>query len=339
MDPSRPQSSVTPAPPPGAPAKADAGPGAARRLLGGSEAIRRLIREAENVARCDVTVLIEGESGTGKELVAELIHRASARRAKPFVGVNCAALAETLVEAEFFGHAKGAFTGAIADKPGRFHLADGGTLFLDEIADLGPHGQGALLRVLEDGAFRKVGGTALQRVDVRIVAATHRRLTDAVAAGTFREDLFYRLEIVPLMVPPLRARPDDVPLLLEAFIAEFAARHGRARPELPAAAWPVCQAHPWPGNVRQLRNFAERLVIHAAGRSVEPGELPVWLQGAERAAGGFAVRAGMTIAEAEKELIRATLARTPHRAQAAAQLGISRRALQYKLKAYGLLAP
>lgn len=308
-------------------------------MLGGSESIRRLIREAENVARCDVTVLIQGESGTGKELVAELIHRASGRWAKPLIFVNCAASAESLVEAEFFGHAKGAFTGAIAEKPGRFHLADGGTLFLDEIADLGPRGQGALLRVIEDGAFLKVGGTALQRVDVRIVAATNRHLADAVTAGRFREDLFYRLEIVPLVVPPLRSRPEDVPLLLDAFLDEFAGRHGRLRPSLTAAALQACQTHPWPGNVRQLRNFAERLVIHAAGRSVDVGDLPALLQGVERGGGGFAVRAGMTIAEAEKELIRETLARTPHRAQAAARLGISRRALQYKLKAYGLLPP
>ena len=171
-------------------------------LIGESEAIRTVVRVAEEVARSDVTVMIEGESGTGKELVARLIHTKSARAKKPFIFVNCAALTESLVEAELFGHAKGSFTGAIADKPGRFQLADGGTLFLDEIGDLGAKGQGDLLRVLEDGAFRMVGGTSLQRVDVRVIAATNKNLQEAVAAGKFREDLYYRLHIVPIVVPP-----------------------------------------------------------------------------------------------------------------------------------------
>ena len=176
---------------------------------------------AEEVARTEVTVLIEGESGTGKELVARMIHARSARAERPFIFVNCAALPEQLLEAELFGHVKGAFTGAVASKPGRFQLADGGTLFLDEIGDLPAKGQGDLLRVLEDGCFRMVGGTELIRVNVRVVAATNKQLQQAVAAGRFREDLFYRLNIVPIAVPPLREHAEDIPLLVETFLRQF----------------------------------------------------------------------------------------------------------------------
>jgi len=307
-------------------------------LIGESEAIRRVVRTAEEIAQSEVTVLIEGESGTGKELVARLVHNKSARADKPFIFVNCAALQESLVEAELFGHAKGSFTGAIADKPGRFHLADGGTLFLDEIGDLGAKGQGDLLRVLEDGAFRMVGGTALQRVNVRIIAATKKRLQEAVAAGKFREDLYYRLQIVPIVVPPLRERAEDIPLLIEAFLAQFSTKHKRRRKKLSIDALQLCQRFPWPGNVRQLRNVIERLVVTCPNATIEATELPDFLQTHDRTASSFTVRVGMTAAEAEKLLIRQTLAQlTSNREEAARALGMSRRSLQYKLKQYDLL--
>lgn len=308
------------------------------QFIGASEPTQRVLRLAEEVARSDVTVLIEGESGTGKELIARLIHAKSPRSAKPFIFVNCAALSESLVEAELFGHAKGSFTGAVADKLGRFHLADGGTLFLDEIGDLGPKGQGDLLRVLEDGAFRMVGGTALQRVDVRVIAATNKTLQDAVAAGKFREDLFYRLQIVPVVVPPLRERSDDIPLLVASFLEHFAAKHGRRRKHIAADALQICQRFPWPGNVRQLRNAIERLVLTAPEATIRATDLPEFLQAHEKNATSFPLRVGMTLAEAEKLLIQQTLAHlTSNRESAAQALGISRRSLQYKLKQYGLL--
>lgn len=309
-------------------------------LIGESEAMRRVRRLAEEVARSDVTVLIEGESGTGKELVARLIHRHSARAHRPFIFVNCAALAEQLVEAELFGHRKGAFTDARADKLGRFQLADGGTLFLDEIGDLSAKGQGDLLRVLEDGAFRMVGGTELVRVDVRVVAATNKDLRDAVAAGRFREDLYYRLHVIPLVVPPLRERREDVPLLIEAFLVRFCAKHRRRAKRLAPEAMRLCQRFPWPGNIRQLRNVVERLVVTAPGATVEIEDLPDDIREHERSHTSVPIRAGMTIEQAEKLLIAQTLLHvTSNRAEAAQLLGISRRALQYKLKRYGLLSP
>jgi DNA-binding NtrC family response regulator len=307
-------------------------------LLGESEAIRRVIRQAEEVAGTEVTVLIEGESGTGKELVARMIHARSARAERPFIVVNCAALPEQLLEAELFGHVKGAFTGAVASKPGRFQLADGGTLLLDEISDLPAKGQGDLLRVLEDGCFRMVGGTELIHVNVRVVAATNKQLQQAVAAGRFREDLFYRLHIVPIAVPPLREHAEDIPLLVEIFLRHFTAKHKRRRQQLSAEAMQLCQRFAWPGNVRQLRNIIERLVLTCHHAVIEVGELPDFLLAHDRTAPSFAIRPGMTLAEVEKLLIRQTLTKmTANRAEAAKLLGISRRALQYKLKRYGLL--
>lgn len=309
-------------------------------LIGESEAIRRVLRTAEEVARSDVTVLIEGESGTGKELVARTIHRHSPRSSRPFVSVNCAAFAEQLLEGELFGHVKGAFTGAISSRPGRFQMADGGTLFLDEIGDLPLKGQGDLLRVLEDGAFRMVGGTELVRVDVRIVAATNKRLHESVAAGRFREDLFYRLQVIPIVVPPLRERSEDIPLLVESFLDHFSAKHKRRRKKLSAEAMQLCRRFPWPGNVRQLRNTVERLVVTCAETTIGIGELPDFLRAHDAKAPAVEIRPGMTVAECEKLLIRQTLTHaTSNREQAARLLGISRRALQYKLKLYGLLPP
>ena len=309
-------------------------------LVGGSEAMRAVGRLVEEVAHSDVTVLIEGESGTGKEIVARSIHLHSGRRERPFISVNCAALAEPLLEAELFGHVKGAFTGAVATKPGRFQLANGGTLFLDEIGDLSPKGQGDLLRVLEDGAFRMVGGSELIRVDVRVIAATNKKLLEAVQSGKFREDLFYRLQIVPIVMPPLRDRAEDIPLLIESFFEHFTAKHKRRRKRMSSEALQLCQRFPWPGNVRQLRNTIERLVITCRDSVVEVAQLPEFLRDYDRTATTFTVRPGTPLAEVEKLLIRQTLMHvTSNREEAARALGISRRALQYKLKQFGLLEP
>jgi DNA-binding NtrC family response regulator len=307
-------------------------------LVGESEPMRNLARLIQEVANSEVTVLLEGESGTGKELVARSIHLQSARRERPFISVNCAALAEPLLEAELFGHVKGAFTGAIATKPGRFQLADGGTLFLDEIGDLSPKGQGDLLRVLEDSAFRMVGGSDLIRVNVRVIAATNKKLQDAVTEGKFREDLFYRLQIVPITTPPLRERAEDIPLLIERFFEHFSAKHKRRRKRMAPEALQLCQRFPWPGNVRQLRNTIERLVITCRETIVDVSELPEFLRDFDRNTTVFSVRPGTPLAEVEKMLIRQTLMHvTSNREEAARALGISRRALQYKLKQYGLL--
>jgi DNA-binding NtrC family response regulator len=307
-------------------------------LVGESEVMRKVTQLSDEVARSEVTVLIEGESGTGKEIVARSIHLKSARADKPFISVNCAALPEQLLEAELFGHVKGAFTGAVADKPGRFQLADGGTLFLDEIGDLSPKGQGDLLRVLEDGTFRMVGGTKMIRVNVRVVAATNKKLQEAVVAGKFREDLLYRLQIVPITIPPLRERAEDIPLLIESFLEHFTSKHKRRRKKLSAAALQLCQRFPWPGNVRQLRNMIERLVITCKNATIEVGDLPDFLRAHDQNATTFTIRPGMSLAEVEKLLIRQTFTHvTANREEAAKLLGISRRSLQYKLKQYGLL--
>jgi transcriptional regulator with PAS, ATPase and Fis domain len=307
-------------------------------LLGESEAIRVMARSIDEMAQSDVTVLIEGESGTGKELVARSIHLRSPRGGRPFITVNCAALPEQLLEAELFGHVKGAFTGAVANKPGRFQLADGGTLFLDEIGDLSPKGQGDLLRVLEDGTFRMVGGTELVRVNVRIVAATNKNLQEAAGTGKFREDLFYRLQILPIHIPPLREHAEDIPLLIENFLEHFAAKHKRRGKTMSAEAMQVCRRFPWPGNVRQLRNTVERVVITCKNATIEVEHLPEFLRAHDQRSTTFTVRPGMSLAEVEKLLIRQTLTHvTSKRDEVAKALGISRRTLQYKLKQYGLV--
>jgi DNA-binding NtrC family response regulator len=307
-------------------------------LVGESESMRKVTQLADEVARSEVTVLIEGESGTGKELVARSIHLKSARADKAFISVNCAALPEQLLEAELFGHVKGAFTGAVADKPGRFQLADGGTLFLDEIGDLSAKGQGDLLRVLEDGTFRMVGGTKMIRVNVRVVAATNKKLQEAVTTGRFREDLLYRLQIVPILIPPLREHPEDIPLLIESFLKHFTTKHKRRGKELSMEAMQLCQRFPWPGNVRQLRNVVERSVLTCHDVTIGVKDLPDFLRAHDQSSTTFTVRPGMSLADVEKLLIRQTLTHvSSNRDEAAKTLGISRRTLQYKLKQYGLV--
>lgn len=314
-------------------------------FAGTSAAMRAIGETLAQVAPTDVPVLIQGESGTGKELVARALHERGARRAGPFVALNCAGLTDTLLESELFGHVRGAFTGALADHPGAFKSAAGGTLFLDEIGDLSAKGQGDLLRVLEDGLYLPVGGTRPQRADVRIVAATHRDLPAYANAGRFREDLLYRLNIVEFRVPSLRERPEDIPALAETFNAHFSARHQRRKKRLHPDFITALARHPWPGNVRQLRNLIERLVVtvregslRAAHAPAPPSSGPA-TAAATRDAGAplLTVAAGETIAQVEARLIEATIRRvTPHRAEAARLLGLSPRALAYKLKALGL---
>jgi DNA-binding NtrC family response regulator len=247
-------------------------------LIGESEAIREVLVQIEQIAPVTSTVLIEGESGTGKELVSRAIHRLSPRRGKPFIAVNVGALPETLLESELFGHEKGAFTGAAERRLGRFELADTGTIFLDEIGEIPPHTQVKLLRVLEEREVTRLGGTAPIAVDVRVVAATNRPLREHVVEGSFRSDLYYRLNVLRIYLPPLRDRPDDIPLLVRRFVAEFAARHDRPFHGLSAEAMQLLVSYPWPGNVRELRNLIESMVVLAPGREIRPEDLPAHLR-------------------------------------------------------------
>jgi transcriptional regulator with GAF, ATPase, and Fis domain len=234
-------------------------------LVGESPALRQVLHRIEQVAPSEATCLIGGETGTGKERVAEAIHRSSARRDRPLVKVNCAALPPSLVESELFGHERGAFTGADRRKLGRFELADGGTLFLDEVGDLEPEVQAKLLRVLQDGQFERVGGTETLKVDVRILAATNRNLSAAVSAGRFRDDLFYRLNVFPIIVPPLRERREDIPLLVWYFVGRLASAAGKRIDSIPQRLMQAFAQHDWPGNVRELANTVERAVILSPG--------------------------------------------------------------------------
>ncbi len=308
-------------------------------FVGTSAAMRQVADTLAEVATTDVPILVTGESGTGKELVARAVHERSNRHAGPFIAINCAGLPDSLIESELFGHVRGAFTNAINDRPGAFRLAQNGTLFLDEIGDLAPKGQGDLLRVLEDGVYRPVGSPETVRANVRIVAASNRDLARLANEGRFRSDLLYRLNIVELFLPPLRARVEDIPALIESFNRHFCARHNR-RPKIFTPEF-IAQVtrHPWPGNIRQLRNLIERLIVtvrasaigieHAPplpDTAVVPTDEPL-----------LVVPRGTTIAEVEARMIRQTLERvTSQRSEAARLLGLSRRALHYKLKALKL---
>jgi DNA-binding NtrC family response regulator len=296
--------------------------------------IDRLIRQ---IATTDVTVLIEGESGTGKEIVARAIHERSRRSTRPFIAVNCAGLPDNLLESELFGHVRGAFTGAISDRKGRFSLAHNGTLFLDEIGDLPPKGQADLLRVLEDGIFRPVGSQKIERADARIIAATNKSLETESMNGRFREDLFYRLNVVTINLPPLRERGEDIPHLVKSFAEHYCAKHRRRYKRFSTEVISIFQTMPWPGNVRQLRNIVERLVVTIPRQTIVINDLPSALLSSVKPEGTFSIHSGMSLAQVEAELIRQTLVNvTSHRAAAAEKLGISRRALQYKIKRYGL---
>jgi DNA-binding NtrC family response regulator len=306
-------------------------------FVGTSRSMEQVNELVQQIAATDVTVLIEGESGTGKEITARAIHQKSRRSAHPFVAVNCAALPDSLIETELFGHVRGAFTGAISDRPGRFQLAHGGTLFLDEIGDLSPKGQADLLRVLEDGMFRPVGSQRLERCDVRIITATNKQLEDENMKARFRDDLYYRLNIVVISLPPLRGRVEDIPPLVLSFVRHFCAKHRRRAKKLHKDVVALFQTLPWPGNVRQLRNTIERLVVTVPRAKIEIADLPQTLIQNGTAKDGFVIQPGMTLAQVEAELIRQTLLKvTSNRAAAAQTLGISRRALHYKIRSYGL---
>ena len=243
-------------------------------LIGNSEAIREVLVRIEQMAPVSSTVLVEGESGTGKELVARAIHRLSPRRNNPFIAVNVGALPETLLESELFGHEKGAFTGAAERRIGRFELADKGTLFLDEIGEIPSSTQVKLLRALEEREIMRVGGTQPMRVDVRVVAATNRPLREAVEEGVFRSDLFYRLNVLRIYLPPLRERREDIPMLVRRFIAEFSRLHDRPFHGISPEALQILVEYPWPGNVRELRNLIESMVVLAPGREIGPDDIP-----------------------------------------------------------------
>jgi len=306
-------------------------------MVGRSEPMQQVYSLVEMVADSAVTVLLTGESGTGKELVARAIHHKSARANGPFVTLNCGALPENLFESELFGYEKGAFTGAMTTKAGRFELADGGTLLLDEVGELSLKSQVDFLRVLETKEFRRLGGTKLIAVDARIIAATNRNLEEAVKQGDFREDLYYRLNVVPIRLPPLRERSDDVPLLAERFLREFAAQHHREQKEVSRDAMRLLRLYAWPGNIRQLRNLMERLVITVKDSAIQPEHLPEEIQASKEDARTMVVALGSSLRDIERETIRRTLTEvTNHREKAAKLLGISLRTLQYKIKEYGI---
>ncbi len=325
-----------------------------RTLIGESPAIKHIQELVKRVAPTTGSVIITGENGTGKELVAHAIHALSSRFTKPFIEVNCAAIPEELIESELFGHEKGAFTGATQLRRGKFDLAHGGTIFLDEIADMSLKTQAKVLRILQEQKFERVGGTQTISVDVRVVAATNKDLKAEIQKGTFREDLFYRLNVVPFVVPPLRDRKEDIPLLTEHFLKEFATTHGRKLRTLKPDSIELLMAYPWPGNVRELKNLIERLMILTTeaqeGAPIAPNDLMIHLQvdSFSAAVGGHHTEDAKNLAmsarnlrdarsEFEKEFILKTLKENDWNvSKASSVLGIERSHLHKKMKSYGI---
>ncbi len=306
------------------------------RIVGNSQSMRRIYQVIEQAAPTPASVLVTGESGTGKELVAHTIHQLSPRAEAPFVAINCAAIPETLLESEIFGHERGAFTGAIDRRAGCFELADRGTLFLDEIAEMMPATQVKLLRVLQERKFRRLGGRGEQEVDVRVIAATNVNPVTAMRDGKLRDDLFYRLNVFTIELPPLRERKEDLALLIQAFVDEFNARDRRQIRAITPEAMRMLELYDWPGNVRELHNVIERATILARGEFIEPQHLPRFgapARSAEPAApGAVTISPGMTVDEAERRLILATLdAAAGNKTRAADMLGISLKTLHNKL--------
>ncbi|MFO0667974.1 MAG: sigma-54 dependent transcriptional regulator [Polyangiaceae bacterium] len=302
-----------------------------RELVGNSPAWRHVVETASQAAPSAATVLVLGESGTGKELLARFIHERSTRSQGPFVAVNCSAIPETILESELFGHERGAFTGAVAKREGRFAKAAGGTLFLDEIGELSPQVQVKLLRVLQEGEYEPLGGDTV-RADVRIVAATNRELLQEVREGRFREDFYYRLNVISVTAPPLRARREDIALLVDHFLAKYCAKNGRARMTVARSTLDRLLDYPWPGNVRELENVIERAVVLGRGDEVLPQDLPEFLAPASFPAPPLTFAIGTPLAEVEQRLIRETLRHSKgDKAVAAQLLGISARTIYRKL--------
>jgi two-component system nitrogen regulation response regulator NtrX len=304
-------------------------------IVGRSAAIRKLLDEIALAGPSGARVLIQGEHGSGKELVARALHASSPRRAMPFVAVNCSAIPEELFESELFGHEKGAFTGASQARRGRFEEAHGGTLFLDEVADLSTRAQTKLLRVLQEGELTRVGGTRAIRVDVRVVSATNRDLAAAVESGGFREDLYFRLAVIPIAVPPLRERIDDLPLLVERFVAELSREMARRPGPFTPEALDALRRYPFPGNVRELRNLVERLIIMHPGGRIGPDQVRAVLP-ASGEAGAAPAPLADAVREFERRQIEAALAAEGgNMTRAAARLGLERSHLYKKLRALG----
>ncbi|MCU7851574.1 MAG: sigma-54 dependent transcriptional regulator [Candidatus Thiodiazotropha sp. (ex Monitilora ramsayi)] len=312
-------------------------------MLGQAPEFQSVLRAMRIVSATDATVLVTGESGTGKELLAKALFESSRRRDKPFVTVNCAALPVQLAESELFGHRKGAYTGATSDGIGKMQAANGGTLFLDEIGELPLQVQAKLLRFLETGECQPVGQPMSQRVDVRIIAATNRDLSQAVEEGTFRGDLYYRLYVVPLELPPLRDRPGDVSLLMKGLTETLAAQYSLLPPRYSKSTMKILNGYRWPGNVRELKNFCERMLILFSGRTIEPTNLPSEFQQAVApkatvTSDGFQLPdQGIRMDELEANLIEQALYKTAgNRSRAARLLGLSRDTLLYRMKKYAI---
>ncbi|HYB72918.1 MAG TPA: sigma-54 dependent transcriptional regulator [Candidatus Sulfotelmatobacter sp.] len=322
-----------------------------QELVGESPAIRRLREQIAAAAPTHGRVLIRGENGTGKELIARAIHRQSLRRDRPFVAVNCAAIPEELIESELFGHEKGAYTGATAQRRGKFEQADGGTIFLDEVGDMSQKTQAKVLRVLQEQTFERVGGNDTLTADVRVIAASNKDLEAAMQAGTFREDLFYRLNVIPFEVPPLRERKEDIPVLARHFLAGYCVEYGKREKTLGAAAMDRLVQHPWPGNVRELRNLMERMVIMVPANRIEPRDLEPSLAprpgegpGADAAAQALPGLEAVTLKDGRARFERAFLLRHLEASgwnitRTAERLGIERSNLHRKLRAYGIEPP
>jgi len=314
-------------------------------VIGSSPQMLALIDRMKRIAPTDATVLIQGETGTGKELVAQAIHQNSPRKPKPFVALNCAALSENILESELFGHVKGAFTDASSDRIGKFEFANGGTLFLDEVGDMPMATQIKLLRVLESGEITRVGSNTPVRVNVRILSATNRNLEEAIEAGGFRSDLYHRLKVVTVAIPPLRDRSGDIPLLIEHFVKQFAKRHGKTVKGVSLAARVKLGSFPWPGNVRQLRNVVESMVVVDCDETLDVDDLPLELEpdvpaavtGPVEMTSGLQSLVGKPLNEVERIFITETLKLTGgNREQAASLLGIGERTLYRKIKEYEL---
>ncbi len=304
-----------------------------RNLVGTSPAMRKVLDTIAQVASASATVLLQGESGTGKELVARAIHRRSPRGGGPFVAINCAAIPVTLLESELFGHERGAFTGAFARREGRFKMADGGTLFLDEVAELDPMVQAKLLRVLQEGEFERLGGTQTIHTDVRVIASSNRPLLDLVRAGKFREDLFYRLHVITITLPPLRERIEDVPLLAQHFLDRFARRNRKDVRMISREALELLLAHDWPGNVRELENTIEHAVVLCRSDTIRVEDLPDLIARDDHARHYLTIQLGTPLEDIEQQVIQQTLRMTKGNKRLAAQLlGIATRTIYRKLE-------